>query len=110
MLEIPIQSLAHGGDAVGRLADGRTAFVSGGCPGDVAAIEITEDHGRFVRARLTEIVEASPDRRQAPLPLFRAVRRLLLATRLIRAAAHIETAERHRRARADRPHHRPPRR
>ena len=70
MLEIPIQSLAHGGEAVGRLADGRTAFVSGGCPGDVAAIEITEDHGRFVRARLIEIVEASPDRVEPPCPYF----------------------------------------
>ncbi len=70
MLEIPIQSLAHGGEAVGRLADGRTAFVTGGCPGDVAAIEITEDHGRFVRARLAEIVEPSPDRVQPPCPYF----------------------------------------
>jgi len=70
VLEIPIQSLAHGGDAVGRLADGRTAFVTGGCPGDVAAIEITEDHGRFVRARLTGVVEPSPHRVEPPCPYF----------------------------------------
>jgi len=70
LFEIPIQSLAYGGDSVGRLADGRTAFVEGGCPGDLAAIEITEDRGRFVRARLVEVIEPSPDRVTAPCPYF----------------------------------------
>jgi len=70
VLEIPIQSLAYGGEAIGRLPDGRTAFVAGGCPGDVAAIEITEDKGRFVRARLAGLVEPSPHRVVPPCPYF----------------------------------------
>ncbi len=70
LIEIPIQSLAYGGDSVGRLPDGRAAFVAGGCPGDLAAIEIVEDRGRFVRARLVEVVEASRDRVDAPCPYF----------------------------------------
>jgi len=70
VIEIPIQSLAYGGDAVGRLPDGRAAFVSGGCPGDVARVEITEDHGRYVRGRVIDLVTASPDRVTAPCPYF----------------------------------------
>lgn len=63
-----IESLAHGGDGVTRLDDGRTAFVPGSCPGDVVTLEITEDHGRWVRARITEILEPSADRVDPPCP------------------------------------------
>lgn len=63
-----IESLAHGGDGVTRLADGRTAFVAGSCPGDIVTLEITEDHGRWVRARIDELLEPSPDRVQPPCP------------------------------------------
>jgi len=72
VIEIPIASLAYGGDAVGRLPDGRTAFVSGACPGDTVAIEILEDKERFVRARVQAIVEASADRVAPPCPYFGA--------------------------------------
>lgn len=67
---ILIRSLAFGGDAVGRLADGRTAFIPGGCPGDAAEIEIAEDHGRFVRTMLQRVVEPSPERVEPPCPYF----------------------------------------
>jgi 23S rRNA (uracil1939-C5)-methyltransferase len=65
-----IESLAYGGDGVAHLDDRRTAFVAGSCPGDVVQLEIAEDHGRFVRARIESIVEPSPDRVEAPCPYF----------------------------------------
>ncbi len=63
-----IQSLAHGGDGVTRLDDGRTAFVAHSCPGDVVTLEVTEDHGRWVRARIAELLEPSSDRVDPPCP------------------------------------------
>ena len=70
MLEIPIQSLAHGGDAVGRLADGRTAFVTGDAPAILRRSRSpTITAGSFGRA-CTEVVEPSPDRVQPPCPYF----------------------------------------
>jgi 23S rRNA (uracil1939-C5)-methyltransferase len=68
--ELRIESLAYGGDAVGHLPDGRAAFVAGGCPGDLARIEVLADKGRFVRARVVEVLEPSPDRVVAPCPYF----------------------------------------
>ncbi|MBN2840752.1 MAG: 23S rRNA (uracil(1939)-C(5))-methyltransferase RlmD [Coriobacteriia bacterium] len=65
-----IESLAHGGDGVTRLADGRTAFVPQSCPGDIVTLEVTEDHGRWVKARIAELLEPSPDRVQPPCPYF----------------------------------------
>ncbi len=67
---LDIQSLAYGGDAVGRLADGRTAFVRGACPGDAVEIRVVEDRGRFVRAEVARIVSASPDRVAPRCPYF----------------------------------------
>ena len=70
MTDITLESLAYGGDAVGHLADGRTAFVRGGCPGDTVTIRVLEDRGRFVRAEIDRIVEQSPDRVTPPCPYF----------------------------------------
>jgi 23S rRNA (uracil1939-C5)-methyltransferase len=67
---VTIKSLAHGGDGVARLPDGRTAFVRLGCPGDEATVEVVEDHGRWVRASIAEIHDPSPDRVEPPCPYF----------------------------------------
>lgn len=69
-MRVTIESLAHGGDAIARLDDGRVAFVRGGCPGDIADIEIVADHGNRVDARITSVLEPSPDRVEAPCPYF----------------------------------------
>jgi 23S rRNA (uracil1939-C5)-methyltransferase len=68
--EIRIESLAYGGDGVGHLTDGRAAFVRMACPGDIVDAEIFEDRVRFVRARITTIVEPSPERVEPPCPYF----------------------------------------
>lgn len=70
MLELNIERLAYGGDAIGHLEDGRTVFVRGGCPGDRVSVEIVEDRGRFVRARTIEVLEASASRVSPPCPYF----------------------------------------
>ncbi len=70
MTQLSIESLAYGGDAVGRMPDGRTAFIRGACPGDVVDVEITEERDRFVRGVVTSIVEASEDRTTPPCPYF----------------------------------------
>lgn len=69
-ITLNVTSLAYGGDGVARAEDGRTVFVAGGCPGDVVLAEVTADHERFLRARVAEVVEASPERRKPPCPYF----------------------------------------
>ncbi len=59
---IQIESLAYGGEGVGHLDDGRTAFVPATCPGDEVTVRIVEDKKRFVRAEPVEIVTPSKDR------------------------------------------------
>lgn len=67
---VNIQSLAHGGDGVGRLPDGRTVFVPYTAPGDEIAVEITEDHGRWARGALLDLISPSSDRVEPPCPYF----------------------------------------
>lgn len=65
-----VESLAHGGDGVARLADGRTVFIPYACPGDELTVRITEDHGRWLRGTFDEIITPSPERVIAPCPYF----------------------------------------
>lgn len=60
--QIAIERLSYGEEAIGHLADGRTAFVAGGCPGDVAEVIVDEDKGRFVKAHIGQLVQPSPSR------------------------------------------------
>lgn len=69
-----LHGLAHGGDAVGRLPDGKVCFVSYGIPGETVVAEITEDRKRFARGLVVEVVEPSPHRVPAPCPHFGADR------------------------------------
>ncbi len=69
-VRVTIQSLAHGGDGVSRLPDGRTVFVPYSCPGDELTITVTEDHGRWTRAQIASIESPSPDRVTPPCPYF----------------------------------------
>ena len=52
----------YGGDGLGRLGDGRVVFVPGAWAGEQVRAEIVEEKRRFVKARLVEVVEASPER------------------------------------------------
>ena len=61
---LKIEKNVYGGDGLGRLGDGRVCFVPGAFAGETVRAEIVEQKKRYVRARLAEIVEASPDRRE----------------------------------------------
>ena len=52
----------YGGDGLGRLGDGRVIFVPGAWAGEQVRAEIVEEKKHYVKARLVEIVEPSPDR------------------------------------------------
>ena len=56
----------YGGDGLGRLGDGRVVFVSGAWAGEQVRAEIVEEKKHFVKARLVEVVEKSPDRMDDP--------------------------------------------
>jgi len=60
--EILLTTLTYGGDAMGRLEDGRAVFVPFGLPGERVRIRLTEEKRSFARGELVEILEASPQR------------------------------------------------
>jgi 23S rRNA (uracil1939-C5)-methyltransferase len=61
-IEIEITGFTYGGDGVGRLPDGKTAFVPYTIPGEKVAIEITGDKKKYARAKPVQIIEPSPNR------------------------------------------------
>ncbi len=54
-----IEKMSYGPAAIAHLASGKTAFVSGGVPGDVAEVAITQDHGSYVKGHVVNLVEPS---------------------------------------------------
>ena len=52
----------YGGDGLGRLGDGRVIFVPGAWAGEQVRAEIVEEKKHFVKAKLVEVVEKSPER------------------------------------------------
>ncbi len=69
MPELTVDSIAHGGEAVGRI-DGKAHFVAGAIPGERVEIEIFKEKSRWARGRLVEVLEASPDRVDPPCPAY----------------------------------------
>lgn len=61
-LTLTIERMAYGADAVAHAQDGKVVFVAGGVPGDVVDAELVSDGDSFARARVAEVVEASPSR------------------------------------------------
>jgi len=64
-----LDAMIYGGDAIGRVG-GRVIFVRGGIAGEWVRVEISEDRGRFARARVIAVLEPSPDRVQPHCPHF----------------------------------------
>lgn len=61
-MEIRMEKIVHGGDALGYAPDGRPVFVPFAAPGEWVRVEPLEAHKGFLRARLLEVVEPSADR------------------------------------------------
>lgn len=66
--ELQLHGMAHGGEAVGRLQDGRAVFVAGGIPGEKVRVKIIDLRKRWGRAELIEVIEPSEDRVSPPCP------------------------------------------
>ena len=62
--EVDLTTLVYGGDALGRLPDGRAVFVPYALPGERARIRLVEEKRGHARAELVEILHASPERIQ----------------------------------------------
>ncbi len=71
VFELTLDAMAHGGEALGR-HEGRAIFVGYAIPGERVRVEIVEDHERYARARLVEVLEPSPSRVAPPCPHFGA--------------------------------------
>lgn len=70
-MEIRIDSLAVGGDGIGRAADGRVVFVPAALPGELVRVTITEERRSMLRGAVVEVLEASEDRQDPWCPHVR---------------------------------------
>ena len=59
---LKIEKTVYGGDGLGRLGDGRVAFVPGAYAGETVKAEIVEQKKRFVKTRLVGVEEEIPER------------------------------------------------
>jgi 23S rRNA (uracil1939-C5)-methyltransferase len=68
-LELKIEKLVYGGDALAH-ADGNTVFVPYALPGERIAASIRSKKKKLIRARLENVLEASPERQKPACPHF----------------------------------------
>ena len=68
-MEVRIEKLVYGGDGLAH-HDGQTVFVPLVLPGELVRMEPGPRKKKFIRGRLEQIVEASPERIAAPCPYF----------------------------------------
>ncbi|HVA94813.1 MAG TPA: 23S rRNA (uracil(1939)-C(5))-methyltransferase RlmD [Candidatus Dormibacteraeota bacterium] len=68
-MEVRIEKLVYGGDGLAH-HDGQTVFVPLVLPGELVRIESATRKKKFVRGRLEQVLEASPERIAAPCPHF----------------------------------------
>lgn len=61
---LAVHGFAFGGEAVGRLEDGKICFVRGGIPGEIVSVEILSGKKNFARGRILEILQESPLRKK----------------------------------------------
>ncbi len=59
---IAINSLAFGGQGVGRLPNGKAVFVANACPGDVVDLRVFEDKKHYANAYVERIISKSDNR------------------------------------------------
>jgi tRNA/tmRNA/rRNA uracil-C5-methylase (TrmA/RlmC/RlmD family) len=69
IIELKLTGVAHGGEALGNY-DNRTIFVAYALPGERVRVQLVEQHKRWARARLLEVLTPSPSRREPQCPYF----------------------------------------
>src|SRR5262245_53703400 len=70
-IEIELVDAAFGGEALGRLPDGRVVFVPRPLPSETAQVRVVQDKRDFLRAELIEVQRAAPGRVDPPCAHFR---------------------------------------
>ncbi len=68
VLRLVPTAMAAGGAAVAREPTGRVVLVEGALPGETVDAVLTEERSSYARARITAVLEASPDRVSPPCP------------------------------------------
>lgn len=68
--DVRLHGFTHGGEAVGRMADGKAVFVPLAIPGERVRVRVVDERARWARGELVEVLEASPDRVQPACELF----------------------------------------
>ncbi len=68
-IELDLTGIAHGGEALGRHGS-KVVFVPYAIPGERVRVEIVAEEARWARARLLQVIRASPDRVEPPCPYF----------------------------------------
>jgi 23S rRNA (uracil1939-C5)-methyltransferase len=71
-IEVRVSSLVYGGEALGRLPDGRAIFVPFALPGEKVRVQIEEEKRGHVRASLIDVLEPSTNRVKPRCPHFTA--------------------------------------
>jgi 23S rRNA (uracil1939-C5)-methyltransferase len=69
LMDLEITALAFGGDGIAR-HEGRVVFVPFTAPGDRVRVRIVREEKKLLRGAVVAILEASPDRVEAPCPLY----------------------------------------
>ncbi len=67
---LEIERVVAGGDGLARRPDGPVVFVSRTAPGERVEIEYVEKHRQWARGRLLRVLQAAPERRDAPCPYY----------------------------------------
>jgi len=62
VLEVTLDKLVYGGDAMGRLEDGRAIFVPYALPGETVRVRVVKEKRGHVRAELLDVIIPSPER------------------------------------------------
>lgn len=70
IFEITLEKLTYGGEAMGRLPDGRAVFVPFGLPNEIVKIKLTQEKQNFARGEIIEILKPSAERIQAKCKHF----------------------------------------
>ena len=60
--DVTLTTHTYGGEALGRLPDGRAVFVPFGLPGERIRVRLTEERKNFARGEIVEILEPAPER------------------------------------------------
>jgi 23S rRNA (uracil1939-C5)-methyltransferase len=66
---LSLTDMAYEGHAIGRLED-LVVFAEYGIPGEEVVVEIYRKHAGIASARVVEVLQASPDRVEAPCPYY----------------------------------------